>query len=149
MIKRCVYSEVFEFINLLDDEYCEKIPYNIVKIIIDERDKNYIPKFTSIDEFFKDDSTSGEAKLLVVYLYLKYWYKTLENFDNLKNKIIHNEKQFLLNVNKYFKKHISKDSITSIYNERNLKKDDKSIDILKKENKFIMFLDRIRRHLFE
>ena len=39
--KRQSYSEVYEFINLLDTEYIDKIPQKLINFFEVERDKNY------------------------------------------------------------------------------------------------------------
>ncbi len=139
MVKGEVYSEVFSFIDMLEPEYINKIPYDILERIIDEKDDTYVPRFNSIEEYFENNNTSKEAILIIIYLYLKFWCKNLEDLDNLKHTIIENEKQFISNANQYFKKDAKNIDIEPMKTNVGM-----AISTVKKENIFVKILKRIR-----
>lgn len=139
MVKGEVYSEVFSFIDMLEPEYINKIPYDILERIIDEKDDTYVPRFNSIEEYFENNNTSKEAILIIIYLYLKFWCENLEDLDNLKHTIIENEKQFISNANQYFKKDAKNIDIEPMKTNVGM-----AISTVKKENIFVKILKRIR-----
>ena len=84
------YSEVYEFINVLGDEYKNKIPEKIYSNIENNRDKNYIPQYTinqSNVEFSK------EALALIASLNLQYWCEEPQEKERLKRVYHQNAKK--------------------------------------------------------
>ena len=41
-----IYSEVYQVLNLLGDEYINKLPRSLYNMIKEKRDINYIPQYT-------------------------------------------------------------------------------------------------------
>lgn len=69
------YSEVFEIINFLGDEYKNKIPKKLYKFIENNRDKTYKPKFNlenNIDSL-NETSVSRKTIAIIAFLNSKYW----------------------------------------------------------------------------
>lgn len=80
------YSEVFEIINFLGDEYKRKIPKKLFKFIENNRDKRYRPNFNlenNIDSL-NENSISRKAVAIIAFLNLKYWAKDDETRERLQ-----------------------------------------------------------------
>lgn len=86
------YSEVYEIINCLDDEYKNKIPKKLYNFIENNRDKKYIPKFNLNKnlESLNETSISRKAVAIMAYLNLKYWTEDENEIEKLK-KIYSND----------------------------------------------------------
>ncbi len=79
------YSEVYEIINFLGDEYKNKIPKKLYEFIENNRDKNYIPNFdknnlTSLNE----KSISRKAVAIIAFLNLHYWIEDESEKEKLE-----------------------------------------------------------------
>ena len=66
------YSEVYEFINTLGDEYKSKLPKKIYLTIQDNRDKNYVPRYDK-NQNVDNNTFSKESIALISALNLQYW----------------------------------------------------------------------------
>lgn len=75
------YSEVYEFINALGDEYKNKIPKQLYVKIKEQRDKNYVPKYDINQE---SADFSNEALSLISAINLQYWCEDSEEKERLK-----------------------------------------------------------------
>lgn len=86
------YSEVYNFINALGDEYKNKIPGKVYNAIRDNRDKEYNPIIEK-DQTIKKGMLSYEALCLISALNLQYWCEDNEEKILLKEKYIENTKK--------------------------------------------------------
>lgn len=78
------YSEVFEIINLLGNEYKNKIPKKLYKFIEEHRDKKYIPKFHLKNiESLNCSSVSRKAIAIIAFLNQNYWNQDQNNIEKL------------------------------------------------------------------
>ena len=75
------YSEVYEFINVLGNEYKNKIPEKLYLKIETKRDKTYIPKYDINQE---NANFSNEALSLISAINLQYWCEDSEEKERLK-----------------------------------------------------------------
>lgn len=75
------YSEVYEFINVLGDEYKNKIPEQLYVKIEKQRDKNYTPKYDINQE---NVNFSNEALSLISAINLQYWCDDSAEKERLK-----------------------------------------------------------------
>ena len=63
------YSEVYEVINFLGDEYIKKIPRKLYEFIENNRDKEYKPNFNKKDlESLNETSISRKAIAIIAFL---------------------------------------------------------------------------------
>lgn len=85
------YSEVYEFINTLEDEYKSKVPRKIYLIIQDNRDKNYVPKYDK-NQNVDNNTFSKEAIALISALNLQYWCNDVREKERLKKVYLKNSK---------------------------------------------------------
>ena len=93
------YSEIYSIINLLEDEYLEKIPKKVIDFFDEERDKEYNP-IIDVDVSLFEQNLQRKTVVLLIILKLNYWCSSEEEkqeiIDNLyKNKQIkmQNEKE--------------------------------------------------------
>ena len=87
------YSEVYEIINFLGDEYIKKIPKKLYKFIENNRDKDYKPNFNKKDiESLNEKSISRKAVAIIAFLNLNYWEEDEEKKEKLE-KIFSAEQQ--------------------------------------------------------
>ena len=81
------YAEVYLFLEILGDEYKNKIPSKIYEVIRDFRDQNYNPDI-------KDGkSLSKEALVLISAFNLQYWCENPNEKQELKNIYVENAKK--------------------------------------------------------
>lgn len=85
------YSEVYEFIKVLGNEYKNKLPSEVYLIIQDYRDKNYNPVY-EINQNIDSNIFSKEAISLICALNLQYWCEDEREKERLKNVYIKNQK---------------------------------------------------------
>ena len=85
------YSEVYEFINTLGDEYKSKVPKKIYLTIQDNRDKNYIPRYDK-NQNVDNNTFSKEAIALISALNLQYWCNDIREKERLKKVYLRNTK---------------------------------------------------------
>ncbi len=78
---RRAYSEVYEFINTLGDEYKNKIPEELYIKLKEQRDMNYTPQYDINQE---NVNFSNEALSLISAINLQYWCDDSEEKERLK-----------------------------------------------------------------
>ncbi len=80
------YTEVYLFLELLGDEYKNKISKKVYNYIVDERDKSYNP------DIQEGNNLSKEALTLISALNLQYWCEDEEERRELKEVYSNNAK---------------------------------------------------------
>lgn len=87
------YSEVFEIINFLGDEYKNKIPKKLYKFIENNRDKKYKPNFNLKNNInsLNENSVSRKTVAIIAFLNLKYWADDEQTKEKLEK--IYSEEQ--------------------------------------------------------
>lgn len=90
MIK--TYTEVFEVLNLLGNEYIQKIPNKLYMYIAENRDKKSIIEY-DINTNILDQNISEDAKDMIAYLNLQYWC-TPEEKERLLKQYEKNDKLY-------------------------------------------------------
>ena len=84
---RKAYSEVYEFINTLGNEYKNKIPEELYIKLKEQRDKNYTPQYDINQE---NVNFSNEALSLISAINLQYWCDDSEEKERLKRVYTNN-----------------------------------------------------------
>lgn len=109
------YSEVYEFINVLGNEYKNKIPDEIYQKIQSNRDTSYLPKY-DINQQVNVNTFSKEAFALISILNLKYWCNDPEEISRLKSVYMQNEEleEEKISPNNIFKSETSINSSLSL-----------------------------------
>ena len=133
------YSEVYEFMNALGEEYINKIPKKIYNVIKDNRDISYNPKFYD-KEIITLENISKEGLAIIAVLNLQYWCEDQEEKERLKQvyfKNYENEKE------KYSYDNIFKETKTKI--EDTTKIESTEMIEYKKENILVKIINKIKR----
>lgn len=86
------YAEVDAILNMLETEAVEKIPLKVREFFKNEKDKNYIPKFS--ENFFDIDNIElmRETICLLTILDINYWCETEEEKQLILNKLKDNDR---------------------------------------------------------
>ncbi len=106
------YAEVNQILDLLGNEYKNKIPEKIINLFYEKEDKNYKINISSEKEL-RRSNISKTALTIISILNLKYWVTNKEERQELENKYKENDRIFNEKINIY------KD-----YNWLNKRKDD-------------------------
>ncbi len=84
------YSEVYSILNMLGDNYKNKIPTNLLNMINEERLESYNPQYV-IMKRINEQNISRDSLSIIALLYLNYWCNTPEERQNLKQLLRSNE----------------------------------------------------------
>ena len=84
------YSEVYEFINMLDATIINKVPVYILKLFEEERDKNYIKKIDTTLPI-KEQGLKEETLAIIAMLNLEYLCEDEEEKQKLKEQYKKNQ----------------------------------------------------------
>lgn len=88
-----VYSEVYSVLQLLGQEYINKLPKELYKQIQEERLENYNPQYT--EKIFETvENISQESIAMLALLYLNYWCSSEEEKQELQKMFNENEKKY-------------------------------------------------------
>lgn len=94
------YSEVYEILNLLEEEYREKVPENIRNFFEEERLKDYKPQIDTDIPLIEQD-LKRETIVLLAVLNLNYWCATPEEKQEVLDELTKNEKEKQELLDKY------------------------------------------------
>ena len=94
------YSEVYEILNLLEEEYRKKVPENIRNFFEEERLKDYKPQI-DIDVPLIEQDLKRETIVLLAVLNLNYWCTTPEEKQEALDELTKNEKEKQELLDKY------------------------------------------------
>lgn len=87
------YAEVDEILNLLEDDYIDKVPEKVRNFFREERDKKYIPKI-EVDIPLTEQNLKRETMVLLAVLKLNYWCKDEKEKQAFLNELDENEKEY-------------------------------------------------------
>lgn len=86
------YAEVYEILNLLEEEYVEKIPEKVRKFFEEERMKDYKPKI-DVNKSLNEQNIRRETMVLLAILNLNYWCESEEEKQEFINELDKNERE--------------------------------------------------------
>lgn len=105
-----IYSEVYQVLNLLGNEYIDKLPKSLFNMLEKKRDINYEPKYTE-DIPLNKQNIKNETISIIALLHLNYWcenenekYELKQIFKNNED-MYENELRKKYNPDNIFKKH--------------------------------------------
>ncbi len=133
------YSEVYEIINLIGEEYKNKIPTELLQMIDEERDKEYKPNINT-KRPLKEQNIHQRTYDILGMLQLNYWC----NDENEKKELI---KKFKENDKKREKEIYEKYNPDNIFKKNNTNEEHKQVKELIKyeESPLKKFLNKILR----
>lgn len=125
-----MYSEVYGVIKALGKEYIKKLPKTVLKVIIENREENYNPKYNMAISLKKQD-VNRKTLAMIALLHYNYWCDTEEDRQKLKTILENNEE-------KRQKEMREKYSNDKIFNNRNIKKEEENIDQIEVKNEVLL-----------
>ncbi len=143
---RQAYTEIDNFIELLDDYNKNKVPKKLREFFKEEKDNNYT-KFIDVNIPIKDQNLKEETLALIALLNLQYWCEDEEEKKRLKTIYANNEKKYQdmlyekYNPNDIFKKKEKNATENIIKQEKNLQMVEYKEPVFKRIiNKILYFL---------
>lgn len=115
-----MYSEVYSILNMLGDEYKNKLPDNLIEMIKKEKLDSYNPKY-DLNTEFQNLNIKKDTLAIIALFHLNYWCETEEEKDSLKKILKENQEKY-------------DSEIREKYNTDNLFKKKEQNDDLKQEN---------------
>ena len=113
-----IYSEVYQVLKLLGNEYIDKLPKSLFNMLEEKRDIHYNPKYTENIPL----NINKETISIIALLHLNYWCEN-ENEKHELNQILKNneiryqdELRKKYNQDNLFKKRTQENSIKSQVN---------------------------------
>ena len=76
------YSEVYEIINLLEEEYSERIPKKVLEFFDETRDKEYKPTI-DVNKPLNEQNLQRDTMIILAILDLNYWCDSEEEKKEL------------------------------------------------------------------
>lgn len=113
------YAEIDEILNLLEDDYRERVPKKVRDFFKEEKMKDYHPEI-DIEKPLIEQNLKRETMVLLAILNLNYWCENEKEKQHFLNESDKNEEE--------------KKELEEKYNPDNLFKKEKQIKILKEEN---------------
>lgn len=131
--QRKAYSEVDEFLNMLNSDYRNRIPSELREFFKKEKDESYVKK---IDPYMSIESQNlmEEALTIILWLNLEYWANPEEK--ELLEKIYENNQKI------YEEEQREKYSVDKLFD--NKKTENTQMIINKKDNFFIRLIKKIK-----
>ena len=106
-----IYSEVYQVLNFLGNEYIDKLPKSLFNMLEKKRDINYEPKYTE-DIPLNKQNIKKETISIIALLHLNYWCENENEKFELKQIFKNNEDMYenelreKYNPDNIFKKHV-------------------------------------------
>ena len=111
-----IYSEVYQVLNLLGNEYIDKLPKSLFNMLEEKRNINYEPKYTE-DLPLNKQNIKKETLSIIALLHLNYWCENVNEKNELDQMFKNNEDRYQDELRKkydpdnIFKKHIQENII--------------------------------------
>lgn len=117
-----VYSELYEFLELIDYKYVKKIPNKLLQFFKDNRSENYIPHIKTNTPVIEQSFNEGTLAIIAL-LNLKYWCEDEKEIERLKQV-------YKVNEDKYQEKLKEQFSYSNIFEEKNKNNINENKDIV-------------------
>lgn len=88
-----IYSELYQILTLLGEEYIEKLPHNLPKLLEEKRNLEYIPQYTGKIPF-NQQQVRKETLAILAVIHLNYWCEDEEEKQKLLQMLNKNEQSF-------------------------------------------------------
>lgn len=87
------YSEVYSILNILGNQYIEKIPKSIYMTIEKEKNNDYNPQYDLKIDISKQN-IKRDSIAIIAFLHLNYWCETIDEKNKLKKIFMNNEAKY-------------------------------------------------------
>ena len=92
-----IYSEVYQVLNLLGNDYIDKLPTRLINMLREKREVNYSPEYTE-DIPLNEQNIKKETMAIIVLLYLNYWCEDENEKLEVKQILKSNEDKYQLEL---------------------------------------------------
>lgn len=138
---RKAYSEIYEILQLLDDEFVDKVPKKFMEFIEKEKDNDYIPNIKPNVSLEEQELLEDTINILAM-LKLDYWCENEAEKQELLDILNKNEIEYQQELReKYNPDNLFKNKNKSYYENV---KEEKSLVIKAKKNFIIMLFEKIK-----
>ena len=134
------YAEVDAILNVLEDEYVNKVPEKVRKFFADEKIKDYEPVI-DVNVPLTEQNLKRETMVLLAILNLNYWCESENEKQEFLNELAQNENEKKELEEKYNPDNIFKKK-QPLKNEENIQENMKMIEY-KEKTLIRKILDRI------
>lgn len=121
-----IYSELYQILTLLGEEYIEKLPHNLPKLLEEKRNLEYIPQYTGKIPF-NQQQVRKETLAILALIHLNYWCEDDEEKQKLLQMLNKNEQSF-------------QEELREQYNPDEIFKDRKRTGILQEQENMALVL---------
>lgn len=90
---RRIYSEVYGVLNLLGEQYINKLPKSLFTIIEEEKMDTYNPQYNSNTSLLKQDLQKDSLAMIALF-HLNYWCETEQAKNELKEIFSNQEEKY-------------------------------------------------------
>ena len=140
-VTKDIYSELYAILQVLGNEYINKLPIKLYDMIKNKRNYDYIPKYNDKVDFNKQ-GVKRETISALALLYLNYWCESEEEKNKLNNSFIENEKKYQKELReKYDPDKIFDNNLFSNNSEKII--ENNSLAVVKPKNKIIQLVEKI------
>ncbi|MBR3002931.1 MAG: hypothetical protein IKF38_05175 [Clostridia bacterium] len=130
------YSEIDEFLNLLDEKTRNEVPSKLREFFKNEKDNNY-HKGINPNTPIKEQNLKNETLALIALLNLQYWCKDENEKERLKQVYANNENQY-------------QDELKKIYNPDNIfKKNNDDHEQIEESKQLVKYKESTIKKFFE
>ena len=136
------YSEVYKILNLLDEEYKERVPAKVRAFFEEERLKDYEPAINA-DLPLTEQNLKRETIVLLAILNLNYWCDTPEEKQEILDELSNNEKEKQELLEKYNPDNLFKNKQQNI-NDETIQAGNELV-VYKKTNFITKLLNKIKQ----
>ena len=137
------YSEVYEVLNLLGNEYIDRLPKSLFNMLKEKRELNYNPQYTDSLPLHKQN-IKKETLSIIALLHLNYWCENETERLEIKQILKNNE-------DKYKEELRIKYNPDNIFKQKNIEKnaetvinDEVAAMVVYKESIFKKFINVIK-----
>ena len=141
-----IYSEVYQILILLGNEYMDKLPSSLLYMLKEKRDMEYNPQYTE-DIPLSEQNIQKETIAIIALLHLNYWCENEQEKSELKQLLKNNEDSYQRELRKkynpddIFKKHREEKTV------ENLEKNEVAM-VEYKKSIFGRIIDKIKQILY-
>lgn len=140
-VTKDIYSELYAILQVLGNEYINKLPIKLYDMIENKRNYDYTPKYNDEVDFNKQ-GVKRETISVLALLYLNYWCESEEEKNKLNNYFIENEKKYQKELReKYDPDKIFDNNLFSNNSEKII--ENNSLAVVKPKNKIIQLVEKI------
>jgi len=88
-----IYSEVYNIVLAMGQEYINKLPHSLWNMLETQRDTSFNPKFTP-EDIMSGKNISDDALAVISLIHYNYWCESEEEKHQLESIIHNNEDKY-------------------------------------------------------